>query len=318
MTDPVRATPVAYTRSTARHQLSPIKLKTKRIPTGKAGAPTDIVWGGGSGTFFTGAANAIGCLDEHHKVTIFPRAVGKAPQRMANGYSRTSQGYGYRFIDPEGGRVGFFKYDSFEEETVLEDGVRPLCMGPTSYREHDLVGTDGGYLLHYGEHGKVETSASPVTAVGSGPGWLFYYLSGTTLHWVDPERKVGRPLAMPYPVQADEFVWGPSLDRALAYLDKARNVIGLIKNYRLTNFEVEEYELPPDLGPRAMSLNIGTLWFTGRGGTSIFRFDHMRTLYEYPCTDPASDLTRLSFGSGDVWFTEPKHAAVSHAEIVGL
>ena len=318
MTDPYRPTPVAYMRTAVRHQLSPIKLKTKRVPTGAAGAPIDIAWGGGDGTFFTGSANALGCVDEKYKVTVFPRSLGKPPQRLAEGFSLTSQRSGYRFIDPEGGRIGFFNYDAFEEETVLEDGVRPLVVGPTSYFERKLVGTDGGYVLDYGRYGKVATHASPVTALGQGPEWLFWYLSGTTLHWVSPESNIGRPLAMAHPVQADEFVWGPGMDRALAYLDKARNVIGLIKGRGMPEFEVEEYELPADLAPRALMLNIDTLWFTGRGGASVFRFDHLRTVYEYPCADPGSDLTRLAFGSGDVWFTEPKHAAVSRADIVGL
>lgn len=318
MTDPGRPTPVRYRRTPVGHVLAPQKLQTQRIAAAGVGAPTDIYWDGGSGTYFTGAANAVGRIDEHNKVTVFPRTVGHAPQRIAQGYSRASNGYGYRLIDPEGGRVGFFRYDHFEEEEVLASGARPLCLGPTSYRQYDLVGTDGGYFLDYGRHGKVLTPASPVHALGSGPGSLVYYLSGTTLHWLNPEKAVGRPLAMPHPIHAEELVWGPGAADALCYLDKVRNVIGLIREYRITEFEVEEYELPADLQPRALKLNIGDLWFTGRGGASVFRFDRFRTLYEYPCADPASDLTRLSFGADEVWFTEPKHAAVSRANIIGF
>jgi hypothetical protein len=318
VTDSNRPTPVVYRRTPVRHQLTPQKLQTERIATAGAGAPIDIYWDGGTGTFFIGDANAVGRIDEHHKVTVFPRTVGHAPQRIAQGYSRVSNGSGYRLIDPEGGRVGFFRYDHFEEEDVLASGVRPLSLGPTSYYESDLVGTDGGYLLDYGRHGKVLTPANPLHALGSGPGSLVYYLSGTTLHWLSLESGVGRPLAMPYPIYAEELVWGPGTADTLAYLDKVRNVIGLIREYRITEFEVEEYELPPDLQPRALKLSIADLWFTGRGGASVFRFDRLRTLYEYPCADPASDLTRLSFGANEVWFTEPRHAAVSRADIVGF
>lgn len=317
MTDPVIPTPVEYSRTIARHQASPLKLKTKRFSTGAAGTPTDIQWGGGDGTFFTGSSNAIGCIDEHEKLTVFLRAVGKPPARLAQGYSVDLQRSGYRFIDPEAGRIGFFDYEKFEDETVLENGARPLCIGPRSYFERSLIGTDGGYVIDYGRHGKVATPASPVSAVAYGPEWLFWYLSGEKIHWVSPENSIGRPLAMPYPVHADELVLGPG-DRTLAYLDKSRDVIGLIRGRHVVAYEVEEFELPAGLAPRSLALNIGTLWFTGRDGASLFRFDHMRTLYEYACADVGSDLARLSFGADEAWFTEPKHAAVSRASLVGL
>lgn len=315
MTEPVTSTPVEYSRTTARHQASPLKLKTKRFSTGAAGTPTDINWGGGSGTFFTGSANAIGCIDDHEKLRVYSRSVGKPPLRLAQGFSVASQRSGYRFIDPEAGRIGFFNYETFEDERVLENGVRPLCIGPTSYFERRLIGTDGGYVLDYDR--KVMTPASPVSAVAYGPEFMFWYLSGDKIHWVDPDSGIGRPLAMPYPVQADELVLGPE-DRSVAYLDKSRDVIGLVRGRTVIAYEVEEFELPAGLAPRSLALNIGTLWFTGRNGASLFRFDRMRTLYEYACADTGSDLARLSFGADVAWFTEPKHAAISRANLVGL
>lgn len=301
-----------------RHEVSPLKLKTKRFSVGAAGVPIDIDFGGGDGTFFTGSANAIGRIDEHEKLEIFARSVGKPPLRLEKS---SSPRLGYRFIDTEAGRIGFFNFNRFEEETVLENGVRPLCFGPKSRFGSNLIGTDGGYFLT-GDH-KVMTLASRISAVAYGPDSRFWYLSGDKIHWVDSASGIGSQLEMPYPVQADELVQLPQYSsKPLAYLDKSRDVIGLIHGIRVAPSviacEVEELELPAGLAPRSLVLNGTTLWFTGRHGASLFRFDHMRTLYEYACADPGSDLVRLSFGHREAWFTEPKHAAISRACLIGL
>jgi streptogramin lyase len=316
--DPRAPTPVAYRRIPVGYVLAPLKLQAQRFSTGDAGAPIDIVWGGPE-TWFTGAANAIGWIGEDRKITTIPRTVGTSPTRLSTGLFWDNTRYGYHFIDPAAGRIGRVSNDGVEEGPALGLGMRPTCLGPSFSFQCEMIATDGGHLMNISRNEKFTVPERRIVAVGNGPDSRVWYLSDNELCWFHPDSGISRPVAAPEPIYADAFIRGPGIYNSLAYLDRTRNIIGWIREPNQKGYiQLEEFQLPAGLEPRALALGLGSLWFSGRGGKSLFRLDHMRTAYEYPCADNTSDLTALACGSNEIWFTEPGHSAISHARTVGL
>lgn len=316
--DPRPPTPLNYRRIPVRHVLAPQKLQTQRFSTKDAGTPLDIHWGG-SNIWFTGGANVIGWIDEGRNVQIHHRTVGAPPRRLANGRHRPDGRYSYDFIDPEAGRMGRVSIYGVEDDPPSPPGLRPLCLGPSHHRQHDLLATDGGHLIGLERGEKFTVPETRITALGRGPEWMIWYFCESKLYWFHPESGLSRPSVTPEPIYADELVHGPGVYPTLAYLDRTRNIIGWLREPDHRGYvQLEEMELPLGLEPRALTLGVESLWFSGRGGASLFRLDHMSTAYEYPCADAQSDLARLSYGSREIWFTEPAHGAIGRASTVGL
>lgn len=304
-----------YQVRNALPQLGLTKLKTKRFPTGAAGTPNDVKWWTGDQVWFTGSANCAGRIDRNRKLTILPRTVGHMPTIMR--FEQTDTDQGWRFLDPQGGRIGFLsETGTFGPEIELEKGIHPTLFGHNgSFLSEGLVATDAGVVVDLEKKRRFKSWTPHVDAIGIA-GDQAWQISGSRLvafypghetgeRWQDLEGGQSAPGAM--------FEGGAG--SLLVYMDPGRDVIGFVQSYD----KLLEIKLPAGTGIRAIHvITDDTIWFTGKGGQSLFRLDRQINLIEYPCATAGSDLFQLDKGPDSLWFTEPKNNCVTFADISNL
>ncbi|PAL20003.1 hypothetical protein [Sphingopyxis sp. GW247-27LB] len=306
-----------YDYREADYELGLTKLKTTRFPTGAAGIPNDVQWGTGDQVWFTGSANCVGRLDRERTLKVFPRAVGHMPTIMRPDRHAPSYDYGWRFLDPIGRRIGFIDdFGNFREEVELEPGLTPTMLGPSEgYISYGLVATQSGIVVDLAQNRRFRMRTPTVDAIG----WardLTWQISGSMLTSFYAGYDTGdRSLVLDGGRSKPGFMVKGAPNDYLIYMDPGRDVIGFIEDYD----EILEVKLPPGTGIRSMLVYTDlTIWFTGKGGQSLFRLDRKRTVIEYPCATAGSDLLHIDHGSQCLWFNEPKNACVTYADISNL
>jgi hypothetical protein len=299
----------------ANYELGLTKLRTNRFPTGAAGTPNDVKSGSGGQVWFTGSANCVGRLDDSRKLTIFPRNVGHMPTIMR--WGELDGQYGWSFLDPEGRRIGFVGDNGkFGREIELETGVHPTQFGANrGVLRRGLVATDGGIVVDLDQDRRFKSWVPQVDAIGIADD-LAWQISGSRLVSFYAGHDTGERWQA---LQGGESKPGAMFEGApnawLIYMDPGRDVIGFVESYD----RILEVKLPAGTGIRAMNvISDDTIWFTGKGGQSLFRLDRQRTVKEYPCATADCDLFQLDSGSQCLWFTEPKHNCVTFADISNL
>jgi streptogramin lyase len=292
------------------------KLKTKRFPTGAAGTPNDVKWGNNDNVWFTGAANCVGRFDNARKLTIFPRKVGHMPTLMSRDQHPLNFEYGWRFLDPVSRRIGFIdQFGKYHEELELEPGLTPTMFGPgKGLFQCGLVATDAGIVVDLVQNKRFQMRTPKVDAIGLALDSL-WQISDSRLTCFAPGYSTGgRSLTLEGGYSKPGCMVAGRPNTYLIYMDPGRDVIGFIEGYD----KVLEVKLPAGTGIRAMHVSTDmTIWFTGKGGKSLFQLDRKRTVIEYPCVTD-SDLLHIDSGSQCLWFTEPKHNCVTFADISTL